>query len=95
MNGPDGKPIPGKRVIAVDERALKYDPARLAALIAHEIGHTLGLGDNYKYKCTTVVNVVTAANKPVVQTSDVAMVNQHLGNFVCGRTSITTASLNR
>lgn len=84
LKGADGKPIPGKRIILVDERALSYPPERLAALIAHEIGHTLGLGDNYKYKCTTIVNVVTAQNHPVVQASDVAMVNQHLGNrFSC------------
>jgi len=79
-NGPDGKPLPGKRVILLDERALRYEPARLAALIAHEIGHALGLGDNYKKRCTTIVNVVTSTNTPVVQPSDVAMVNQHLGN---------------
>jgi hypothetical protein len=84
LKGPDGKPIPGKRIIIVDERALSYPPDRLAALIAHEIGHTLGLGDNYKYNCTTIVNVVTAQKHPLVQASDVAMVNQHLGNrFSC------------
>jgi hypothetical protein len=53
-------------------------PAQLAALLAHEIGHTLGLGDNHRFICTSIVSRISATSTPLVQPSDVAKVNNHL-----------------
>ena len=76
-----GRPIPGKRVIALDPKVLNYPPERLAALLAHEIGHQLGLADDYSSKgCVTIVKQVTDKNHPRVQAADVAIVNKHMNN---------------
>lgn len=76
-----GQPIPGKRVIALDSKVLSYPPDRLAALVSHEIGHQLGLADDYTTKgCVTIVKQVTATNHPRVQAADIAIVNKHLNN---------------
>ncbi len=76
-----GKPIPGKRVIALHPKVLNYPPERLAALLAHEIAHQLGLADDYSTKgCVTIVKQVTSSDHPRVQAGDVAIVNKHLNN---------------
>src|SRR5215216_1683471 len=76
-----GKINPGKRIILLDPKVVNYPPERLAALIAHEIGHHLGLADDYsKTGCVTIVKQVTDKNHPRVQAADIAIVNKHMNN---------------
>lgn len=97
----NGQPIPGKRVIYVTPSILNWSPEDLAAVMAHEVGHLLGLADKYgSTGCATIVNQGGASNggKPLtktVQPGDIQMVNFQFNDATrnsCTRTRTTTVT---
>jgi len=96
-----GQPIPGKRVIYVTSSILNWSAEDLAAVMAHELGHLLGLADKYgNTGCETIVNQGGASNggRPLtkaVQPGDIQMVNFQFNDATrnsCTRTRTTTVT---
>ena len=96
-----GRPIPGKRVIYVTPSILDWAAQDLAAVMAHEVGHLLGLADKYgSTGCQTIVNQGGASNggRPLtktVQPGDIQMVNVQFNDGTrntCTRTRTTTVT---
>lgn len=76
-----GNFIPGKRIILLTNEILNWSQEDLAAVLAHEIGHLLGLADKYGTTgCATILNQGNRVNgRPLtkrVQPNDVEMVNK-------------------
>lgn len=93
-----GNWIPGKREIFLSPEILNWSQEDLAAVLAHEIGHALGLADKYgNTGCQTILNQGNSTNgRPLtkrVQPNDVQMVNKHFADRLqCSRNRRTSMS---
>lgn len=79
-----GNDVPGKRVIYITDRIINKSPDQLAATIAHELGHLIGLHDTGGTACAGVtIMTQTAGCNPLtldVGSQDVATSNVNLNN---------------
>lgn len=83
---------PPERVIHLPPDAANWTQETLACILAHEIGHALGLVDKNNRNCPTIMNQITGTRNPrqssdcnehcnnTIQPQDVQQVNQYESN---------------
>lgn len=80
----NGNPIPSKAVVILPPEAVNWPQDVVAAIITHEIGHLMGLADNYDRRaCPSTIMNQTRQGRPItpnVQASDVEITNKVLND---------------